>query len=76
MPGMPSTLSHCVIVPAVRSILTSAPRASGPASKRAYSWTPRAPETCSPTLNFSLFDATTTPMPPARMTSSMPTGAM
>ena len=51
MPGMPSTLSHCVSVPRRRSILTSSPRAICLPAKRAYSCTPSAPLTRSPTAN-------------------------
>ena len=76
MPGMPSTLSHCVTVPARRSILAMPLRLTWSAGTSQYSCTPGPPVTWSPTAKAGFFDATTTPMPPARMTSPMPTGAM
>ena len=42
----------------------------------AYSCTPRLPTTWSPGLKRRLFEATTAPTPPARITSSRATGRM
>ena len=43
---------------------------------RQYSCTLSTALTVSPGANAGFFDATTTPIPPARITSPMPTGAM
>ena len=76
MPGMPSTLSHCVTLPSARSTLDKPERLTWSAGIRQYSCTPGLPVTWSPTAKAALRDATTTPMPPARITSPMPTGGM
>ena len=48
----------------------------GAGDERQYSCTPSVPLTVSPTAKAGFFDATTLPMPPARITSPMPTGGM
>ena len=75
MPGMPKTLSHCAGVPRRRSIFCSRPPGM-PAAAWQYSCTPSRPLTTSPGAKAGSFDASTRPMPPARMTSPMPTGGM
>ncbi|MNK76190.1 hypothetical protein D3C87_957530 [compost metagenome] len=76
MPGMPSTLSHWVMVPTRRSTFTRPLRLIWSCGISMYSCTPSVPYTVSPTANCGFFEATTRPMPPARITSSMATGGM
>ncbi len=71
MPGMPSTFSHCGIEPSRRSIFCSAR-----AGRQAYACAPTRPPTMSPAARPGSAEASTRPMPPARITSPMPTGAM
>ena len=74
MPGAPSTLSHCVRLPAAGSTLNSALRFIWSALIDAYSCAPTMALTWSPTAQAGFFEATTTPTPTARITSPMPTG--
>jgi hypothetical protein len=76
MPGMPSTLSHWVSVPRRRSMRDSPLLRSCSPAMVQYSCTPSPPLTVVPTAKAGLSDATTTPTPPARITSPMPTGGM
>ena len=76
MPGMPKTLSHCAGVPSVRSIFCRLRLPGRPAAAWQYSCTPSRPLTTSPTAKAGSLEAMTRPMPPARITSPMPTGGM
>ena len=74
MPGMPNTFSHCVSEPSFRSIRLTPASAFG--STVAYACTPGVALTRSPSAKPGWFDASTLQMPPARITSSRPTGGM
>ena len=76
IPGMPSTLSHWPTVPIERSIFEMSPRATCFSLTVQYSCRPGAPATRSPSENAVLRDAITVPMPPARITAPISTGAM